>query len=361
MINITQEEIMKNWQGDIQHPLLSVRCITYNHENYIEQALDGFLMQKTNFPFEVIVHDDASTDKTADIIREYEKKYPNIIKPIYQTENQYSKRDGSIGRIMNDACKGKYIAFCEGDDYWIDENKLQMQVDVLEKNRDVTICYCRVQVFENDKNIFTIPFDNNIKGGGIELKDFTFEEYNRGAWCFHTSSFFVTAEVLKDYTNTSEDVFKGFPYGDMPLQLYALCNGKGYFIDKVMSKYRWLSGGYNSYILAHPEKAIADEAKLIKALEKFDEYTEFKYHEDILHRINRAHIKIATLSHDRGYALKYIKIKDFIQIFYPRISLSLHDKRQALVGFLKKNLPGVFKFLRKIYRFLKKITIRHKE
>ena len=117
MINISQEEIMQNWGVEnSDNPLVSVRCITYNHEFYIGQALDGFLMQKTNFPFEVIVHDDASTDKTADIIHQYEIKYPKLIKPIYEKENQWSKHDGSLSRIVNFDCKGKYIAFCEVDD-----------------------------------------------------------------------------------------------------------------------------------------------------------------------------------------------------------------------------------------------------
>lgn len=101
MINLTQSKVMQNWGTDNSDtPLVSVCCITYNHEPYIAHALDGFLMQKTNFPFEVIVHDDASTDRTAEIIREYEVRFPKIIKPIYETENQYSKRDGSLRRIM---------------------------------------------------------------------------------------------------------------------------------------------------------------------------------------------------------------------------------------------------------------------
>lgn len=122
-------------------PLVSIRCITYNHGKYIRNTLEGFVMQKTNFKFEAIVHDDASTDNTADIIREYAKKYPDIIKPIFETENQYSKHDGSLARIMNNACKGKYIAFCEGDDYWIDPLKLQKQVDILEDNPNTTMVY----------------------------------------------------------------------------------------------------------------------------------------------------------------------------------------------------------------------------
>ena len=90
--------------------LVSVLCATYNQEQYIADALQGFVDQKTDFPFEVIVHDDASTDRTADIIREYEKKYPEIIKPIYQTENQFSKNPGIVGYTMHQTAKGKYVA-----------------------------------------------------------------------------------------------------------------------------------------------------------------------------------------------------------------------------------------------------------
>lgn len=116
-----------------EQPLMvTIRCITYNHEPYIRQCLEGFIMQKTNFRFEAIVHDDASTDGTANIIREYAEKYPDIIKPIFETENQYSKLDGSIQRIMSEHIHGKYVAMCEGDDYWIDPLKLQKQVDFLE-------------------------------------------------------------------------------------------------------------------------------------------------------------------------------------------------------------------------------------
>ena len=107
--------------------LVSIRCAVYNHEPFLRQCLDGFVMQKTNFAFEAIVHDDASTDNSAAIIREYAEKFPDIIKPIYETENQYSKKDGSLTRIMDAAISpsSKYIAICEGDDYWIDPLKLQ--------------------------------------------------------------------------------------------------------------------------------------------------------------------------------------------------------------------------------------------
>lgn len=119
---------------------VSIICNAYNHEKYIKDALEGFIMQKTSFPFEVLIHDDASTDNTANIIHEYEKKYPKIIKPIYQTENQFSKGKGMVGKIQYARVKGKYIAICEGDDYWIDPYKLQKQYDALEAHPEISIC-----------------------------------------------------------------------------------------------------------------------------------------------------------------------------------------------------------------------------
>ena len=120
--------------------VVSIVCNTYNHELYIRDALDSFLSQKTNFPFEILVFDDASTDKTANIIRSYEEKYPDIIKPVYQTVNQYSL--GLMpGKQNRERATGKYIAICEGDDYWCDCNKLQKQVDYMESHPDCTFCF----------------------------------------------------------------------------------------------------------------------------------------------------------------------------------------------------------------------------
>ena len=99
-----------------KYPFVTIQCAVYNHAPYLRQCLDGFIMQQTNFPFEAVVHDDASTDTSADIIREYADKYPDIIKPIYEKENQYSKHDGSLQKIIDQATQGKYIAVCEGDE-----------------------------------------------------------------------------------------------------------------------------------------------------------------------------------------------------------------------------------------------------
>ena len=143
--------------------LVSIKCTFYNHEPYLRQCLDGFVMQKTNFRFEAIVHDDASTDGSAAIIREYAEKYPDIIKPIYETENQYSKHDGSLRRVMNAACHGKYIAICEGDDYWTDPLKLQKQVDVLESDPNVSMVYTAFKTVDTNGNFMLRPIYERYK------------------------------------------------------------------------------------------------------------------------------------------------------------------------------------------------------
>lgn len=124
----SEQQIMANWQGNLSKPLVSIVCHTFNHVNYIKDALNGFLMQETDFPFEIILHDDASTDGTTEIVKEYAQAYPNIIVPIIQTENQWSL--GVTPRVFTfPQVRGKYIALCEGDDYWISTTKIQKQID----------------------------------------------------------------------------------------------------------------------------------------------------------------------------------------------------------------------------------------
>lgn len=138
-------------------PLVSICTLVYNHEPYLRECFDGFLMQKTNFAFEVLVHDDASTDGSADIIREYSEKYPHIFKPIYQKENQYSKGVKVSATFQFPRAKGKYIALCEGDDYWTDPLKLQKQVDILEEHEDFGCVYSAYQTVDTENNIHDSP------------------------------------------------------------------------------------------------------------------------------------------------------------------------------------------------------------
>lgn len=145
--DVIQQAIDKA-KNDPMRPLLVINCITYNHAPYLAQCLEGFVMQKTNFPFVALVHDDASLDGTSEILREYAEKYPDIIKPICDPTNRYS--DKSLDLIMNEwinAYEPKYIAMCEGDDYWIDPLKLQKQVDFLEANPEYGMCYSNFNIY----------------------------------------------------------------------------------------------------------------------------------------------------------------------------------------------------------------------
>lgn len=146
--------------------LVSICCVTYNHVKYIRNAIEGFLIQKVNFSIEILIHDDASIDGTADIIREYESKFPDLIKPIYQSENQYSQ-DRAISAVYQfPRARGKYIALCEGDDYWTDPYKLQKQVDLLESNSEYGLAYSDIAIVDgNNKTILKSAFYERLKEG----------------------------------------------------------------------------------------------------------------------------------------------------------------------------------------------------
>lgn len=228
--------------------VVTIRCCTYNHEPYIRQCLDGFVMQRTNFRFEAVIHDDASTDRTGDIIREYAEKYPSIIIPIIEEENQYSKGDGSISRILSPYMRGKYIAYCEGDDYWIDPLKLQKQVDFMESHPDYGLCHTdfittgRRQVTP----IQAVPDDNYwpmILTHGIRI----------GA-----CTVLMRTSVYNDIPQLN--IGKGWPIGDLPV----------WFEFARVSKIKYLSDVTATY------RVVAESASHSKSLDKVLSYEEKK-------------------------------------------------------------------------------------
>lgn len=132
-----------------QPPLLSIVCPAYNQEAFIAQTLDGFLAQETNFPFEILINDDASTDGTPHIIAQYIERYPGIIRPFYHDANQYQQGKPCVPTLFKEA-RGRYIAYCEADDYWTDPRKLQIQVDFLESHPDYSMTYHDAISFDSD-------------------------------------------------------------------------------------------------------------------------------------------------------------------------------------------------------------------
>lgn len=237
---------------EFQPLMVSIKCFAYNHEKFIRDTLESFVMQKTNFRFEAIVHDDASTDGTAEIIRGYAEKYPDIIKPIYETENQYSKKDGSLSRIMHEACKGKYVAICEGDDYWIDPYKLQKQVDFLESNQDYVICFHRYKQFYQN----VLLFDDNIYPLNINDEGFSFniDYYINCSWITQPLTCIYRKDIYDSIINKS--------FKDMGLFFFLLKEGSGYVFGDVMGVYRLNNNGVYSS-LSHVNKIRADIKELI--------------------------------------------------------------------------------------------------
>ncbi len=216
---------------------VSICCAAYNHEKYIKQTLDGFLMQKTNFEFEVIINDDASPDGTADIIREYAERYPEIIKPIYQTENQLSKGVVISRDILFANSSGEYIAICEGDDYWTDPNKLQKQVDFLDNNPDYIGCvhkYITVDKNSEPTNLLTFGYYE-------ESGRYTLEDLEKGELPSQFASFVFRNIIFDKDKKYPESFVKPKIAGDVKLCLYLLNYGDIYRMDDTMSAYRYVA------------------------------------------------------------------------------------------------------------------------
>lgn len=207
-------------------PTVSIISLAYNHEKYIEQALDGFLSQITNFDIEIIIHDDASTDNTRKIIEKYQKSHPDIIKPVFQTENQYSKHDWIFINKLFESAKGKYIAICETDDYWTDVNKLQKQVDLMESRQELALCFHPVKVVHetNEKDSYVAPIIDN-------LERFTIEELVR-------ENYIYTNSVMYRSRESYADLERFVMPQDLYMHLLHLKNGQIGIITDVMSVYR---------------------------------------------------------------------------------------------------------------------------
>jgi len=258
--------------------MVSICCTTYNHQDFIEDALKGFVMQKTNFDYEVIVHDDASTDLTAEIVRRYEKEYPNLIRPIYQKENKYSQKIPITPTYVLPEVRGKYIALCEGDDFWIDEKKLQLQIDYMELNSNCVLCchaHKRIDIYKNTlevKRIFKYDSD-------ISTED-----------CLSTQKFpqLCTYVYRKAIFYKMPGFFVSTPVGDVTLLAYCAINGNVHYIDRVMSCYRVrVPGSWTSRFSNNKTMREDHRNSMKKFYYNLNEYTNHQYNEILDGRLSR--------------------------------------------------------------------------
>lgn len=217
-----------------RRPKVCISSIAYNQEAFIAQTLEGFVMQQTDFPFVAVVHDDASTDGTADIIRKYAEKYPDIIFPIFESENQYYKPGGPLTLIMHyaeEATKAPYIAKCEGDDYWTSPDKLQRQADILDNHPEYSICsHACTYLYQKDGHTWR---ENTDPSGEYDLSTLINDK-----WIFQTLT------VMYRQLPEIFDLYNRYPCKRDASLIYAILrNGKGYFIGEDFGMYRVHPGG----------------------------------------------------------------------------------------------------------------------
>ena len=244
----TEAEIMASWDNK-NEIVVSITCLTFNHAAFIEDAINGFLIQETNFAFEVLINDDASTDNTVEVIKKYAEKYPNIIFPIYQQQNTYTKGFNTL--FFNYLrVKGKYTALCEGDDFWLDKNKLQIQVDFLEKNSKVVMCGHDVTRIAPDTKV---TLESELK-----LSKNKMYSQNRISLGLNLPS--KSAMWRSDLPCLGPKM----PMGDTFLFGYYGNFGKAYNFKKAMAAYRIHEGGIWSGLTR--DKQIADSYSIYKSL-----------------------------------------------------------------------------------------------
>lgn len=263
-------------------PLVSICCITYNQAFYIKDALESFLMQKTDFPFEIIIHDDASTDDTLMIVEEYQKRYPDIINLIRQDENQYQKGIKISKEFVWPNVRGEFIAVCEGDDYWIDDCKLQKQVDALNESKDVDLCFGygfkkyksgslkRFNYYGSQRKIVRLR-ELIVKGGGA----------------MPTASIMLRKTVLENIP----DWFDSAPVGDFYLQCFASKNGALY-LPEAFCVYRVQA--QNSWSSSFDKIKVDYLNKSIFSLNKLDEFFLYKYKNEVSYLRSRAYYFVGS-------------------------------------------------------------------
>ena len=267
MINRKQEDILQDWDNNYIEPLVSISCLTYNHSEYIEQCLDSLLMQKTKKPFEILIHDDCSTDGTTEIIRKYESNFPLIIKPYYEIENQYSIGNKFGSKEWNfPRAKGKYIAICEGDDFWTDEKKLQKQIDFLENNLNYTItCHNAILISNNEnKGLFNkIELPEELMADDLILN-----------WIIPTASMLFRKEVC-DIIPTID----GLIQGDILMYLSAISIGRCHYDNKIMSAYR--VNNTKSVSSSFSQDYLTYYKRMKKAMFDIDKAFDWRFHNSI--------------------------------------------------------------------------------
>lgn len=316
---------------------VSAYCTVYNHEKYLHTALQGFVNQKTDFKYEVFVHDDASTDNSKKIIEEYAQQYPQIIKPIYQQENQYSKGVNIFTTFILPRMSGEYIAVCEGDDCWTEPLKLQRQADFLDQHLDYVACVHNTTII----NMWT--HKERLKHSQLEEGDISFADaVYGGGRSYHTSSLMYRIQYatmkMPDYFLIAEKV----KVGDYPLAIYLTLSGKVKFLNYNMSLYRLgTENSWSKRIFMNQHENACMHQVMIDMLEEVNRHTNYEHNEILKDEIMRRQF-LCLLMEEKYRELRRdpykswlnsksygYKIKALIRIYFGR---AYHCYRRIVYG-----------------------------
>lgn len=319
--------------------LVSINCTAYNHEKYIARALDSFLMQETDFAWEIVIHDDASTDGTADIIREYARRYPDIIRPLLQAENQHSQGIKVNTTFNVPRSRGKYIAFCDADDYWCDPHKLQKQVDYMEAHPECSMCFHKVRIINGEEKNTTGYYAPYKESRIVPVED-----------VIDWSGFTQLSSIVfrRQYMENPPGFYLQAPAGDVFWVLNLAINGTLYYFNEAMSVYRTgVSGSWTSKIAGSSKKKMLFRQRMMEAFNEFNRFTDYKYADSIevkqaenelLVLISEGNIKGLKTAKYRDYHKKlgiYAAALIYMNIYFPSLYEKLRRHRTKVAAKLK--------------------------
>lgn len=320
--------------------MVSVNCTAYNHERYIGDAIEGFLNQITLFDYEILIGEDCSTDGTRYIIENYMERFPGRIRLITSEANVGA---GENTKRLVEASRGKYIALCEGDDYWTDPTKLQKQYDYMESNPQCSLCFHGASVFDMASNKITETIRPYRKSGISPIEDII---YGGGGFCATASLFFRKEAVV-----VLPEFFEHAHVGDYPLQMYLASEGYAYYIDEVMAVYRYgVEGSWNSQLNEEKDK-VANHIRVNEAdiwlLEEFNRFTEMKYADIIEKAVRKREFQILLLK-NKIKDVKGTKYRGFYDQLTAMVKMKIHIRYYFPKYYLL--MVGLKKSIRKIKR-----------
>ena len=302
---------------------VSVICITYNQEKYIEKALDSILAQDIPFPYEVIVHDDVSTDRTQEILMRYEAEYPNVIRLLLEDENQGSKGIDFFSPIVRDVARGKYVAVCEGDDFWTNKDKLRIQWDALEEHPECDMCACWGCTTTED-GMQEVSQIRPLIGDGILSPE---QVILGGGQYLVTAGLFFRRSMYERMMPFEKVIALDYAW-----QIKGALRGGIYYVDKKLAVYRrYAVGSWTNRILKNKDKLRLQWEKERALLETLDQDTAGKYHEAICQRMKVYVSFISQLEDRKDDVLKLMRTCS-----YPCYIWGMGRRGESLEEFLKK-------------------------